>query len=168
MKNRSYNFPVVYWGKDKSTKAQFVPSNTIPNYSEITSCMVCVFDGKKLLLTKPPRGWGLPGGHLEKGEEPEECAKREVYEEAAVKISNLRSVGLWKIEKVFDSDHNKKYPDLAYQILFIADPEKIDKFISSHESLERKFVNIEDVKKYHHNFINFAEILRYIKDRYSK
>lgn len=35
------SFPVVFWGKDKSTKSQFYPCETIPDFSPVTSCMVC-------------------------------------------------------------------------------------------------------------------------------
>lgn len=35
--------------------------------------------------------WQFPGGHLEFGESPEECAKREVYEETGISIRNLRT-----------------------------------------------------------------------------
>ncbi len=33
--------------------------------------------------------WGLPGGHLEPGEEVEICAEREVTEETGMEISNI-------------------------------------------------------------------------------
>lgn len=53
-----------------------------------------------------PDFWGLPGGHLEFGETPEECAYREVAEEAGVKIKNVRFG--WITNDIF-SDTEKHY-----------------------------------------------------------
>jgi len=54
--------------------------------------MVYCFDkqGRLLLIRdlKPGRGWGVPGGRIEKGETALEAAHREVMEEAAVAISD--------------------------------------------------------------------------------
>jgi 8-oxo-dGTP diphosphatase len=51
-------------------------------------------DGKILLgKRKNAHGkgtWCLPGGHLEFNEEIEDCARREVMEEAGIKIKNIR------------------------------------------------------------------------------
>jgi 8-oxo-dGTP pyrophosphatase MutT (NUDIX family) len=41
-----------------------------------------------LLLRQPPGfGWGLPGGLIERGEEPVRCAARELAEESGVRLS---------------------------------------------------------------------------------
>ena len=64
--------------------------------------------------------WALPGGHLEFGEEINECAEREVLEETGLKVKGLKTValtnGVW---------HN---PDKHYITLFVTcemlEPEK--------------------------------------------
>ncbi len=164
MTKNNYNFPVVYWGEDGSTRARFAPLDSLSDELVVTTCMVFVSADDKVLLSKPPRGWGFPGGHLEPGETPQDCARREVYEETSVKIDNLRPIGAWKIEKVFDSDTNQKYPDLSHQLLFVADLAAMDDFLPSHESSARRLVPIDEVERYHHDFSSIAEILRYIKD----
>lgn len=45
--------------------------------------------------------WGFPGGHLETGERPEDCARREAMEEVGIEISNPRLVGV--TNDIFDS-----------------------------------------------------------------
>lgn len=59
---------------------------------EATLCHI--IRGRKLLLKKANRGisvgkWNAPGGKLEPGETPEECARREVMEETGLKVSRL-------------------------------------------------------------------------------
>lgn len=56
--------------------------------------VVVIKDGKILFQKRKSahgRGtWSFPGGHLEFGESPEECARRETMEEAGLEIKNLR------------------------------------------------------------------------------
>jgi 8-oxo-dGTP diphosphatase len=59
---------------------------------EATICHV--LRGRKLLLKKATRGisvgkWNGPGGKLDPGETPEQCAKREVLEETGLRVSGL-------------------------------------------------------------------------------
>jgi 8-oxo-dGTP diphosphatase len=57
---------------------------------EATICQI--IRGRKLLLKKATRGisvgkWNAPGGKLEPGETPEQCARREVLEETGLRVS---------------------------------------------------------------------------------
>ena len=56
---------------------------------------VIVVKGDKVLLGKRKDAhgngtWSFPGGHLEFGEELEDCATREVAEETGIEIKNIR------------------------------------------------------------------------------
>lgn len=49
----------------------------------------------KLLLVRNRRGfWSTPGGHLDFGESPEDCAARETLEETGVTVSNIEFVAI--------------------------------------------------------------------------
>ncbi len=87
-------------------------------------------DGKVLLgKRKSEHGqgqWASPGGHLEQGEEPEECAKREVEEETGLQIKNIQKatytnhifegtakhyVTLWMVSEYASGQVQLKEPD---------------------------------------------------------
>jgi len=57
---------------------------------------VIILRNGKVLLGKRKNAhgegtWAFPGGHLDFGESPEECAVREVEEETGLRIGNLRN-----------------------------------------------------------------------------
>jgi 8-oxo-dGTP diphosphatase len=50
-------------------------------------------EGKILLLDhlfRPGASWALPGGFIETGEQPESAIKREIFEETALEIKNVK------------------------------------------------------------------------------
>jgi 8-oxo-dGTP diphosphatase len=56
-------------------------------------------DGRFLLVVhraaggRKPRGWALPGGRVERGEDPEAALRRELREELRLRVGGLRLVG---------------------------------------------------------------------------
>jgi ADP-ribose pyrophosphatase YjhB (NUDIX family) len=54
-----------------------------------------LFDGNGSILLlehvfRADRGWGVPGGFVGKGEQPEEALRRELREEASIEIADVR------------------------------------------------------------------------------
>ncbi len=66
------------------------------NNGTIRAASAAVFrDGKVLIArrVKPPALWSLPGGRVEKNEDPKEAAERELYEETGVEAEILGLAG---------------------------------------------------------------------------
>jgi 8-oxo-dGTP diphosphatase len=79
---------------------------------------VMIFKDKKVLMGKRKNSHGdgeyaFPGGHLEYMEGLEECAKREIMEEAGITIKNLRFLAIENVTQYI--------PNHYINIEFIAD-----------------------------------------------
>jgi ADP-ribose pyrophosphatase YjhB (NUDIX family) len=63
-----------------------------PRFSVTAGAVVVDADGRVLLLKHVFRtgsGWGIPGGFIEKGEQPEEAVRRELREEAGLELKSV-------------------------------------------------------------------------------
>jgi 8-oxo-dGTP pyrophosphatase MutT (NUDIX family) len=161
-------FPTFNWGKN--TKVRFETFNGIPKDVPVTSCMVmAVLDKEYLVLSSPKRGWGLPGGHVEEGETPKMTAIRELREEAAVEVDkeSLQVVGGWLAKKIRKTKKKSKYPDLTYQLLFIANITEVKQFTKRFEVFDRIFVPISDVLDYATS-ATFKPIFEYVTEEYKE
>jgi ADP-ribose pyrophosphatase YjhB (NUDIX family) len=81
-----------------------------------STAIVCDDAGRILFHHRPDFNiWGLPGGILEAGESPAECARREAFEETGLHVEPLRLAAV-----LSGPQHNVRYPngDRVQQVTF--------------------------------------------------
>jgi len=64
-----------------------------PRFAVSAGAVVTDASGRVLLLKhrfRPGLGWGMPGGFLEKGEQPEEALRRELREEIGLEVGEIK------------------------------------------------------------------------------
>jgi 8-oxo-dGTP diphosphatase len=161
MQNKIVFTPEIW--KESNSYTLFHASTVVPKGLPITSVRAYVLVGQKLLLAKVPRGWDLPGGHIEAGEDPMDAVLREVHEETGVLLRTLRLVGFLKIVNDADDVTNSKYPLQSCMLIYFANiPKFATKFSGLHESTARRAVSINNISQYHHNWTKSKEeILNY-------
>ena len=64
----------------------------------VSAAAVVLNNRKEVLLLnhvlRPYSGWGLPGGFIERGEQPEDAIKREVREETGIELESVRQISV--------------------------------------------------------------------------
>lgn len=145
-------FPTDFWIETQN-KLTFVVSKTLPSKIKMTAVKCLIFRGGKILMTKVPRGWDIPTGHIEEGESPEEAIKREVMEETGTVLKKFHLLGYLYSVKVKENEKNKKYPKVSAIPIFVADRFVVQrKFERLLEATDRKFFKIyKDGSIHSHN-----------------
>lgn len=116
----------------------------------ITNVFGLCFEGDKLLMVQHAgdRGWDIPGGHLEEGEDLVEGFKREVREEAAVELDGIEPFAVVEILLKEDPPGGYKYPtSKSYMICFRAKVSKVLPFHGEFETRSRGFFASENAKE---------------------
>ncbi|HEX8706821.1 MAG TPA: NUDIX domain-containing protein [Pyrinomonadaceae bacterium] len=73
-----------------------------PRFTVTAGAVVLDEAGRVLLLNhvfRPGSGWGLPGGFIEKGEQPEEAIRRELREEIGLELASVELLSVRAIRK---------------------------------------------------------------------
>lgn len=159
------NSTYVLWGIAK-VKLTWRQDSILPDTTRVTSVHgFCFKNGKLLLVHLHKRGWDFPGGHLEKGESPIECLKREVKEEAYV--SGTSHLLGYLIMDHHDNPHwneQSPYPKVGFQLFYAVDVEEIYTFEAEFESAERCWVDPEHVADYYSEWNGvYGEILSHAR-----
>ena len=127
---------------------------TIEKYTQVSGY---IFNEKdELLIVKNKDTWTIPGGHPELYEYTIGTLVREIMEESSVSIKDIKYIGAVEVCEL-----NDKY----YQLRFVARVDKIHKFAKEYETSERKFVKLEELKKYikWHDGITFKKQIESVK-----
>ncbi len=90
----------------------------------VSAGVIVVNDENQILLLnhvlRPKSGWGIPGGFLKAGEQPAEAARREIFEETGLKISNVQFIEARTIKRhvefIFSAAANGAAPTLSREI----------------------------------------------------
>ncbi|RUL56552.1 MULTISPECIES: NUDIX domain-containing protein [Lysinibacillus] len=105
------------------------------------------YNGKWLCTINKKRGVEFPGGKVELGESLQQAAIREVYEETAVHISDLKWFAYYVV-------HDK---EPFCKAVFTGKVERIDEFIEEHETLGMTWLSTEELN-------NHPNLSFYMKD----
>ncbi|WP_397539317.1 NUDIX hydrolase [Rummeliibacillus pycnus] len=136
----------VDWDGQK-VNLTWIPKYLLRNQDIITSVhAICIQNDKVLLSKIKNRGFNYPGGHIEKGESPEEALHREVYEEAYVKgdITYLGSIEVNHKENPYFDTYGK-YPIVGYQVFYRMDIKTCDSFLRENEAETRIWVEPSEI-----------------------
>ena len=93
------------WGKTKEESYDIMNEAEEKEKTRIALLFI-VIDNKVLLFKRSPEEttnpgkYGMLGGHIEKGESPEEALRREVKEEAGVEVGSFKKLKVYELDEV--------------------------------------------------------------------
>jgi 8-oxo-dGTP pyrophosphatase MutT (NUDIX family) len=127
-------FPTDFW-EDTQNSLSFIMTGNPPRKIRATAVKCILIRKGRILLTKIPRGWDIPTGHIEDGESPGEAIVREVFEETGAVLQSFHLLGYLRSVKLRENEKNMKYPKISAIPIYVA-----DKFV-----VRRKFEKLNEV-----------------------
>lgn len=113
------------WRHAPKTLRRWTVKLSHPRFSVTAGAVITDARGRVLLLKhrfRPGTGWGMPGGFMEAGEQPEEALRRELREEVSLEVEKLQlfTVRAFKrplqVELVFTAEAIGDPDQLSFEI----------------------------------------------------
>lgn len=141
----------------------FIPAKELEAIKDKTITSVHCFpvNANEVMLTTNPRGVDIIGGHVEKGESPEEAMRREGMEEGYLTINAMKVIGAIRV----DNRDNPKalelgYPAVGYQLFYAVTDFTTHEFKADFECTGRIYIPQAELPERHHKWLNIhKEIL---------
>lgn len=117
-------------------EGQMMLASQLPPTQFITTAFALAFSEDRLLMTHlKRRGWDIPGGHIESGEQPEETVRREVMEETGALLAELHLLGYQHLRLLGPRPETYRYPyPDSYQIFYWAHIQSLQDFLPTTET----------------------------------
>ena len=123
----------------RPNEGQMILSSQLPLRELVNAALVLAFEGEQLLMTElVKRGWDIPGGHVEQGEQLEETARREIREETGALLGPLHLLGYQRLRLLGTKLDGYRYPyPESYQIFYHAQIIALPDFLPTEETRGR-------------------------------
>jgi len=122
---------------DRRVSVTWHPGPVMPPREKTTQAYGFCFRDGLVLVVRGRWRWTLPGGHPQPGETLEEALRREVWEEACVRLGPCEFIGC---QEILYPDGNPAGPDRYFQARWWARVEKVEPFEAHFETSARRFV----------------------------
>lgn len=103
-----------------------------------TKCILYSENEILLVLQKNNKKWTLPGGGIEKSENPKNCVRREIKEELGVDLESIKKIGKW-------STDYRGFDEIIYY--FKSEVNKNNIFINDDEINKFKWVSLDNISE---------------------
>lgn len=167
-------FSDVEWLPTGATM-RLIRSRRLPAPNLITSVHLFCFSGDALLLVEHnARGWDIPGGHVEPGEDLQSALQRELLEEAAAIAERCELFAHLEIDAGPLPPAGYRYPTpRSYICCFIGELTSLEEFTAAHETTQRRLFMIDEVRglswyQQHSGIYELALETRLRKDAYAR
>ncbi len=113
-------------------KITLISKDTVIEKEKVSAVFLVGFLGDKMGACRNERGWDIPGGHLEDGEERIDGLRREVEEEAGVSFTNAAPYAILSLSS-----------EEKYMLFFASDSCVMGNFTPKPDAFERDLLDVE-------------------------